>query len=393
MSISITEVRDFVNSELIPLENTFLQAGFRAVLPILAQKRQLVKDFGWWLPPIAQKYGGLGMPLTEFAHISEELGRTPLGHYAFNCQAPDVGNMELLLMHGNDEQKEKWLEPLARGDIRSCFAMTEPEHAGSNPVWLDTLAVRDGDDYVIDGHKWFTSGADGAAFTIVMAVTNPTAKPHARASQIIVPMNTPGLKFVRNIKIMGEEGEDWASHAELRFDHCRVPITNRVGAEGSGFALAQDRLGPGRIHHCMRWIGICERTLELMCHHVARRGYSPDRTIGSHQAIQHWIAEMRADINAARFLVLDAAEKIEVRGLQAARVEISQIKFFVANVLNRALNHAIQSHGALGITDDTPLSWWYRHERGARIYDGPDEVHKNVVARQVFRQYGYDIKI
>lgn len=392
MSISLVDLRNFVNSELIPLEPTFLQQGFGAILPKLRELRENVRQRGWWLPPLSRAHGGLGMPLTEFAAISEELGRTPTGHYVFNCQAPDVGNMELLHMHGSADQQARWLMPLAFGDIRSCFAMTEPEHAGSNPVWMDTHAVKDGDDYVIHGHKWFTSSADGAAFTIVMAVTNPDAAPHLRASQIIVPLDTPGFKLVRNVKIMGEAGEDWSSHAEVRFEHCRVPQSNRIGGEGAGFALAQDRLGPGRIHHCMRWIGICERALELMCRHAATRELSPGVMLGSRQVVQHWIAESRADINAARLMVMDAAHKIESKGAHAARVEVSTIKYFVAGVLHRTLDHAIQTHGALGITDDIPLSWWYRHERGARIYDGADEVHKNVVARQELKKYGVNFR-
>ena len=392
MSISLVDLRNFVNSELIPLEPIFLQQGFGAILPKLRELRENVRQRGWWLPPLSRSHGGLGMPLTEFAAISEELGRTPTGHYVFNCQAPDVGNMELLHMHGSADQQARWLMPLAFGDIRSCFAMTEPEHAGSNPVWMDTHAVKDGDDYVIHGHKWFTSSADGAAFTIVMAVTNPDAAPHLRASQIIVPLDTPGFKLVRNVKIMGEAGEDWSSHAEVRFEHCRVPQSNRIGGEGAGFALAQDRLGPGRIHHCMRWIGICERALELMCRHAATRELSPGVMLGSRQVVQHWIAESRADINAARLMVMDAAHKIESKGAYAARVEVSTIKYFVAGVLQRTLDHAIQAHGALGITDDIPLSWWYRHERGARIYDGADEVHKNVVARQELKKYGVNFR-
>lgn len=392
MSISLADLRNFVNSELIPLEPMLLQDGFGAILPKLRKLRTDVQRRGWWLPPLPHDYGGQCMPLTEFAAISEELGRTPIGHYTFNCQAPDVGNMELLHMHGNAEQKARWLRPLAAGEIRSCFAMTEPEHAGSNPVWLDTCAVKEGDDYVISGHKWFTTAADGAAFTIVMAITNPDAQPHLRASQIIVPLNNPGFKLVRNIKIMGEAGEDWASHAEVRFENCRVPQSNRIGGEGAGFALAQDRLGPGRIHHCMRWIGICERALELMCRHAASREISPGNVLGSRQAVQHWIAESRASINAARFMVMDAANKIEHKGAHAARIEISTIKYFVAGILQQTLDRAIQAHGALGITDDTPLAWWYRHERGARIYDGADEVHKNVVARQELKKYGVHIR-
>lgn len=384
-------ITTFIQTRLYPLEPILLQRGFDAVAPQLDALRQEVKAMGLWAPHLPPDFGGMGLTLVDFARVSEALGRSPLGHYTFNCAAPDIGNMELLHAHGTAEQQERWLRPLAAGEIRSCFAMTEPEHAGSNPVWMSTTARREGDEYVIDGHKWFTTAAEGAAFTIVMAVTNPDApKPHQRASQIIVPLDTPGFMIVRNISLMGERGSGWLSHAEVRFEGCRVPVRNRLGEEGAGFALAQERLGPGRIHHCMRWIGICERAFDLMCRYAVSRELAPGRPIAGQQVIQHWIAESRAEIDAARFLVLDAAAKIDRAGAAAARIEISTIKFFVANVLQRVLDRAIQVHGGLGVTDDTVLAFWWRHERAARIYDGADEVHKDVVARHVLRQYGFD---
>lgn len=370
------------------MEREFLSRPFRELLPALGALRSEVKAAGLWAPHLPREYGGLGLSLPEFGELSAVLGESPIGHYLFNCQAPDIGNQELLLTHGTPAQRAQWFEPLARGEIRSCFAMTEPEFAGSNPVWMDTQAVRDGDDYVITGHKWFTSSAEGAAFTIVMAVTDPSAPPHKRASQIIVPLDTPGIAFVRNIPVMGEGGSDYASHAELRFTDVRVPVTNRIGAEGAGFALAQERLGPGRIHHCMRWLGICERAFRLMVHRAATRELSPGEPLGKQQAVQHWIAECRAEMDAARLLVLDVAHRIERDGAQATRDGISLIKFHVAGVLQRVLDRAIQVHGALGMTDDTPLAYWYRHERGARIYDGPDEVHKSSVAKRILREAG-----
>jgi alkylation response protein AidB-like acyl-CoA dehydrogenase len=209
--------------------------------------------------------------------VSQELGQTPFGHFAFNCQAPDAGNIEILLDHGTPEQKEKFLMPLLRGEIRSCFSMTEPEHAGSNPTIMSTTAVREGDSYIIDGHKWFTSSADGAAFAVVMAITNPEASRHARASQILVPLDTRGFTLVRNISVMGEPGDGWGSHAEVRYDEVRVPQSILLGIEGEGFAIAQELLGPGRIHHCMRWLGICERSFELMCRYAVRREVAPGR--------------------------------------------------------------------------------------------------------------------
>ncbi|HYJ79349.1 MAG TPA: acyl-CoA dehydrogenase family protein, partial [Longimicrobiaceae bacterium] len=382
-------VRSFVLDEVVPLEERFLAEPFRALLPALGEVRARVKAAGLWAPQLPRELGGMGLPLARFAGVSEALGWSPLAHYAFNCQAPDAGNLELLHAHGSAEQQRRWLEPLARGEIRSCFSMTEPEHAGSNPVWLSTTAVRDGGDYVVNGHKWFTSSAHGAAFAIVMAVTNPDAeRPHARASQIIVPTDTPGFRLVRNIPIMGDAGEDYFSHAEVAYDNCRVPVENRIGAEGAGFLLAQERLGPGRIHHCMRWVGVAERAFDLMCRRAAARELAPGEPLGMRQAVQHWIAECRAEIDASRLLTLDAAEKIDRGGARAARVEVSTIKFYVAGMLQRVLDRAIQVHGAAGMTDDLLLSFWYRHERGARIYDGPDEVHKSLVAREILNRYG-----
>ena len=388
MSDLLAEIQSFIREQALPLEREFLTRPFREIEPKLETLRAGVKKRGLWAPHLPADLGGRGVSLTAFAHISAALGETPIGHYLFNAQAPDIGNCELLHAHGSAGQKAAWLGPLARGEIRSCFAMTEPEFAGSNPVWMATTARRDGDEYVIDGHKWFTSSADGAAFTIVMAVTAPDAKPHERASQIIVPMNAPGLERVRNISVMGDEGSGYASHSELRFTGVRVPVANRIGAEGAGFALAQERLGPGRIHHCMRWIGICERAFRMMCERAATRELSPGHALGEQQTVQHWIAESRAEIDAARLLVLDTAQQIEANGAHAARDRISLIKFHVAGVLQRVLDRALQTHGALGMTDDTPLAWWYRHERGARIYDGPDEVHKSAVARRILKGFG-----
>lgn len=384
----LEQVRGFVTDELIPLEPQFLNGDFRDMLPLLAQKRQQVKALGLWSPFLPVAWGGMGLTLTEYAHVSEALGQTPLGPYVFNCQAPDVGNMEILMHFGTPAQQERYLLPLTRGEIRSCFAMTEPENPGSNPTMMDTTAVKAGDDYVINGHKWFTTAADGAAFAIVMAITAPeAASRHQRASQIIVPTDTPGFQRVRNISIMGEEGSDHNSHAEIVFDNVRVPQTNLLGAEGAGFQIAQERLGPGRIHHCMRWVGICERAFDLLCRHASKRQLSTRTRLSEQQTVQNWIAESRAEINAARLMVLHAAWKMDKVGAYAARVEISTIKFYVANVLQQVLDRAIQVHGALGMTDDTPLAHWYRHERAARIYDGPDEVHKWVVARQVLQEY------
>lgn len=384
----VAQIRDFVAQELFPLEPRFLNEPFTELVPILQEKRSAVKAAGLWAPALPEAYGGLGLALHEYAYISEELGRSPLGHYVFNCQAPDIANMEVLMKFGTDEQKARYLEPLARGEIRSCFAMTEPEFAGSNPVLMGATAAKAGDDYVINAHKWFTTGAEGASFAIVMALTDPdNPERHRRASQIIVPLDTPGYRRVRNISVMGEEGSDHASHAEVMFEDVRVPQSNLLGPEGEGFRIAQERLGPGRIHHCMRWIGICERALDLMCRYSVKRQLSSRGYLADQQVVQHWIAESRAEIDAVRWMVLHAAWKIDREGPYAARVEISTIKFMVANALQQVVDRAVQVHGGLGMTDDTPLAHWYRHERAARIYDGADEVHKWVVARQILQQY------
>ena len=312
----LARVRDLLEREVLPLEPPLLYRPFAELVPALEAVRRQVRQEGLWAPQVPTSYGGMGLSLLEFALVGEELGRSPLGHYAFNCQAPDAGNMELLREFGTETQKERWLMPLARGEVRSCFAMTEPDFPGSNPVWMGTRAVLDGDSYVIDGRKWFASGADGASFAIVMAVTDPEADPHRRASMIVISADAPGFRRVRNIPCMGHAGDDWASHAELAFEGCRVPVENRLGAEGAGFAMAQARLGPGRIHHAMRWIGVCRRAFELMCRRAATRQLAPGDPLGSRQAVQGWIAESLASIEAARLLVLHAAWMIDVRGMR-----------------------------------------------------------------------------
>jgi len=381
-------IDEFVDRELIPLEPEFLAKDFRDMLPALAEKRRIVRQMELWAPNHPREYGGMGLDLVEHGLVSACLGRTPLGHYTFNCQAPDAGNIEILHKYGTPEQKETYLRPLVEGRIRSCFSMTEVELPGSNPIMMDTTAVRDGGDYVINGQKWYSTAADGAAFSIVMAVTNPQAPPHLKASMIIVPTGTPGFNPVRNISVMGHAGSDYFSHAEILFQSCRVPAANLLGPEGHGFVIAQERLGPGRIHHCMRWIGVCERAFDLMCSRARKRAISPDgRTLATKQIIQSWIAESAAEIQAARLMTLNAAWRIEKQGAKAARVDISLIKFFVASVMMKVLDRALQVHGGLGMTDDTIIAFFYRHERAARIYDGADEVHKVNAARQILKGY------
>ena len=378
----------FLQEEIYPVELSIIANPFKQSLPLLKSLRAKVKERKLWAPHLPVHDGGLGLTLSEFAHISEVLGTSPLGHYVFNCNAPDIGNMELMHQFASAELKQKYLKPLMNGDIRSCFAMTEPEFAGSNPVDMATTAVREGDHYMIHGHKWFTTAADGASFTIVMALTDPkNENPYLRASMIVVPLDNPGYKLIRNIPIMGDVGEDYLSHGEVQFADCKVPVTNLIGEEGKGFALAQARLGPGRIHHCMRWIGICERAFDMMCKRAAARQLKEGKVLAHQQMVQFWIAESRAEINAARLLVLNAAHKIDREGAKAAKDEIAAIKFFVADILMKVVDRAIQVHGGLGVTDDTLLSFWYRHERAARIYDGPDEVHKTSLAKSILKKY------
>ncbi len=382
----VSRYQAFLKEFIYPIEKEIIYGSFKSHLPKLRELRALAQSKGLFTPHLSIDDGGLGLSLPEFAHISEVLGTSPLGHYIFNCNAPDIGNMELMHAFASPFLKETFLKPLQRGEIRSCFSMTEPEHAGSNPIHMSTTAVLEGDEYVINGHKWFTTAADGAQFTIVMAITNPEAENvYQRTSMILVPLDNPGYRLVRNISIMGDEGEDYLSHGEVEFTNCRVPKSHLIGEEGQGFTLAQVRLGPGRIHHCMRWIGICERALGLMCDRAMSRELNPGKFLSGQQTIQNWIAESAAEIKASRLLVLHTAEKIEKEGAKAAKEDISTIKFFVSDVLMKVLDRAVQVHGALGITDDTLLSFWYRHERGARIYDGPDEVHKSVLAKSILK--------
>ena len=381
-------IKEFVEKELFSLEPWILDSSWEEKLPKLNELRGKVKKMGLWLPQIPKEYGGLGLTLEQHGEISEILGASPYGFYVFNCQAPDAGNMEILIEFGTEEQKEKYLNPLLDGKIRSCFAMTEPNFAGSNPVNMGTLATKENGNYIINGHKWFTSSFDGAKFAIVMLISDPNNEnPYKKASQIIVPTDSEGVKFIRNISVMGHPGGGWESHAEIKFENVKVPLSNVLGGDGEGFSIAQKRLGAGRIHHCMRWIGMCERSFDLMCKRAASRELAHGQLLADKQTIQNWIAECRAEINAARLMIKDAAHKIDSQGVYKTRNEISIIKFYCANVLQKVVDYAIQVHGALGVTDDTILASYYRHERAARIYDGADEVHKSRVARQILKKY------
>jgi len=388
----LERVRAFVDEQVLPLEGRFLLHGFMAVADDLERAREVARERGLFAPHMPPEYGGIGASLPVVGEVSRVLGRTPLGHFCLHMQAPDVSNMELLSRWASDDQKARWLEPLARGKIRSCFSMTEPEHAGSNPVMMSTRAVRDGDGWVINGHKWFTSAADGAAFAVVMAVTDPEAKPHERASFFIVPTDSPGFELVQNLPVMGEGhavGQaGWASHAEVLYKDVRVGPEALLGGVGAGFTMAQERLGPGRIHHAMRWIGIAERCLELMVARAAGRELGHGLMLGHKDTVQGWIGRSWAELEAARLFVRNAAHAIEARGQKGARLEISGVKLLAAGMLDRVMDRALQVHGALGMTDLLPIAFWYRHERAARIYDGPDEVHEQVIARDLLGRAG-----
>jgi alkylation response protein AidB-like acyl-CoA dehydrogenase len=376
-------VRAFMEEYIYPNEDK-LGAENDEAEALTRELQQKVKEQGMWALFIGPEAGGTGRGFLPYAYVNELLGRSPYAPRIFGCQAPDTGNAEVLHLFGTPEQKERWLKPLVAGEIRSCFSMTEPEVSGADPVNLRTRAVRDGDEWVINGHKWFTSAADGAAFAIVMANTDPDAPPHRRFTQIIVPTDTPGFKIVRNIPVMGHVGRGYGTHAEVIYDNVRVPVTNTLGNPGDGFLIAQKRLGPGRIHHCMRWLGQAQRAFELMCRRALTRE-AFGSTLAEKQTVQNWIADSAAEIQACRLLTQHAAYKID-QG-EDARVEISLIKFYGAKMLHDVIDRAIQVHGALGVTEDTPLASMYRAARAARIYDGPDEVHRMVVARRILRAF------
>lgn len=360
----------------------FVEDGSSAEL--LVELRARAKAAGLWAFHLPPEAGGTGAGFLEYAYLNEEIGRSAIAQLIFGCQAPDAGNGEILHMFGTPEQKERFLKPLVAGDTRSFFGMTEPEVAGSDPTLLQGRAERDGDEWVINAHKWFSSGADGAGFGIVMAVTDPDAESHRRASMILVPTDTPGYELVRRIGVMGHEGHHWGTHCETRFTNVRVPVTNTLGEPGDGFRIAQKRLGPGRIHHVMRWLGQMQRAFELMCAYSLQR-HAFGGPLAEKQTIQNWIAESAAEIQACRLMTLQAAHRLDEG--DEARVEVSLIKFYAARVLHDVIDRAIQVHGGLGVTDDTPLSVMYRMARGARIYDGADEVHKMVVARRILRSF------
>lgn len=349
---------------------------------ILKPLQQIVKEKGLWAGHLPKEVGGMGQGFVSLGLLSEVIGQSPIGPYVFGSMAPDAGNGEILWHAATEEQKEKYLIPLANGDVRSCFGMTEPEVSGSDPTTLQGTAVKDGDEWVINTHKWFTTGAVGSAFCIAMVVTDPHANPHNRTSLFIVDTNNPGFEVVREVPVLGDHYV--GGHCEVRFNNCRVPAEAMLGNRGEGFKLAQLRLGPGRITHAMRWLGVARRSMNEMMKYALNQK-DGDKTLADSQTVQNFIADSEAEIQASRLLTLQAAWKMD-QGDQA-RKEVSLIKLYGAQVLNNVVDRAIQVLGTYGLTPNTPLEGLYREARAARIYDGADEVHRMVVARQLLKEF------
>ncbi|MFN2613812.1 MAG: acyl-CoA dehydrogenase family protein [Actinomycetota bacterium] len=390
------ELLDFMDGYVYPAERTYAEQmrasgdpHFHA--PVIEDLKKEARARGLWNLFLPDENLGAGLTNLEYAPLAEITGRSPhLAPEALNCAAPDTGNMEILHEFGTDEQKKRWLEPLLEGEIRSCFAMTEPEVASSDATNIRGSIRREGDEYVINGHKWFTSGAlsDRCAVSIFMGVTDPEAERHRRQSMILVPLDTPGVRIVRDLSVFGYH--DSGGHGEIVFEDVHVSRSNLLGEEGGGFAIAQARLGPGRIHHCMRALGMAERAFDLMCTRALSRETFGKR-IAQHGVVADMIAESRMEIEQARLLVLKTAWMIDTVGKQAARTEVSAIKVVAPRVALAVIDRAIQIHGGMGVTDDVPLASFYAHGRTLRIADGPDEVHKMVVARNELSKYLKDV--
>ncbi len=380
---------DLVRSEIWPLEAIWRELGLDGLREAIAPLQAQVKERGLWAAHLPPELGGGGMGQVRLGLMHEILGASPIAPLVFGNAAPDSGNSEILALAGTPEQKDRWLHPLLAGDLRSAFSMTEPDSPGSDPTQLRTRAVRDGDGWVIDGRKWFSSNASIADFLIVMAVTDEDARPLQRASMLIVPVDTPGVEIVRDVPTMEHPWEQFGAyggHAEIAYHSVRVGADALLGGVGEGFVLAQHRLGPGRIHHCMRWLGVARRAFDMLCERATYR-YAHGSLLAEKQTVQNWIADSAAEMQAARLMTLHAAWVMDTDGPRAARTDISMIKFYGAKVLHDVIDRAIQAHGALGYSTDLPLEQMYRFARAARIYDGPDEVHRQTVARQLLNRY------
>jgi acyl-CoA dehydrogenase len=378
-------MRDFVREEVFPLE--VLDVDDQTFQRIVRSLQEKVKKQGLWAAHLPPELGGQGFGQVKLGLMHEIDGMSPWAPIVFGNQAPDSGNSEVLAHFGTPDQKDRWLLPLLDGKVRSGFSMTEPMHAGSDPVQMSTTALLEGDRWVINGHKWFTSNGMIADFLIVMAVTDPDAPPYERASMFLVPTDTPGVKRLRNIPTMAGEHERFGyGHSEILYEDVEIPEENIIGKVGQGFQIAQLRLGPGRIHHCMRWLGQARRAFDMLCERALQRE-AFGGPLAQKQTVQNWIADSAAEMQAARLMTLQAAWVIDQQGAPAARREIGLIKFYGARVLHDVIDRALQLHGSLGYSSDMPLEEMYRHARAARLYDGPDEVHRQSVARNILRDY------
>jgi acyl-CoA dehydrogenase len=382
----------FIERHVLPANQEWHRLTDSGAFPaqLIDARKELAKSEGLWnmfLPALRNEEPGTRMTNLEYAPLAEIMGRLPWSAEVFNCNAPDTGNMEMLHLCATRAQYQQWLLPLLEGEIRSCFAMTEPDVASSDATNIQTTIRRDGDEYVINGRKWFTTGAlhPRCTFAIVMGVSDASdsAPSHRRHSMVVVPLDTRGVRMVRNVPIMHHYAVE--GHCEMLFSEVRVPCANLLGEEGGGFALAQARLGPGRIHHCMRSVGQCELALELMCERVLQRK-AFGKYLADYANIQDWIAESRLEIDQARLLVLRAAALIDRAGNQAARVDVSAIKLVAARLQTRVLDRAMQVFGAMGLTSDTPLAFLWSWGRALRFIDGPDEVHLRVVAKEELKR-------
>jgi acyl-CoA dehydrogenase len=375
---------NIVNHYIIPNEDRLANYRDPSTQSLRHEVQEAVKKAGLWAPHLPKEYGGMGIGFMKHAYMNEILAWSPFSNSLFGVVAPDSGNQTILIKYGTDEQKKKWLEPSIRGEIRSCFSMTEPDAPGSNPYAIQTRAVRDGDDWVINGRKWFTSGAKGAAFAIVMCRTEEsdgTGGTREKMTQIIVPTDTPGFNIVRSIPVWGHD----SNHCEILYENVRVPVTNQLGRTGTGHQAAQDRLGAGRVFHCMNCVGQMQRAFDLMVRRAMEREVHGG-LLETKQFIQGFIADSYIDIQAARLMTIHAAKTID-NGVGDVRTDISAIKIFVPAALERVVDRAIQVHGAMGVSGDTPLAGMYTGARTLRIADGPDEVHRILISKIVLKQY------
>ncbi|MFC4799677.1 acyl-CoA dehydrogenase [Neobacillus sp. GCM10023253] len=385
--IKFMEEYVYPNEKLYKEQLNQQETRWSDIPPIMQELKQKAKAEGLWNLFLPESEYGAGLTNLEYAPLCEIMGRSMIGPEVFNCSAPDTGNMEVLVRYGTEAQKKQWLEPLLAGEIRSCFSMTEPDVASSDATNIETSIVRDGDEYVINGRKWWSSGAGDprCKIAIVMGKNDPTAKLHDQQSMILVPLNTPGVKIERTLSVFGYDDAPHG-HAEIVYDNVRVPAENMLWEEGKGFAIAQGRLGPGRIHHCMRLIGLAERALEDLTKRVLNRT-AFGKKIADQGVVQEWIAESRIEIEQARLLTLKAAYMMDTVGNKEAKAEIAMIKVVAPNMALKVLDRAIQAFGAAGVSDDFTLANHWAQARTLRLADGPDEVHRRQIARLELKKY------